>query len=953
MTPDRDLDDRQLDQPELVQIADAILDGRPIDWPGVGSSKASQYADALRLIDDVGALHRSTAELVNSTFGTGIATPSGFATWNGLTLLERIAEGAFGEVFRAWDPRLDREVALKLLRRASGDALRQTSSIEEGRLLARIRQPHVVTVFGAEAADGRIGLWTEFIHGRTLSMLMRNNGRFSAQEAALIGIDLCAALSAVHAAGLVHRDVKPQNVMREDGGRIVLVDFGGGRDQVAHAMQRPADGRTLTGTPLYLAPEVWRGSDATPISDLYSLGVLLFHLVTGTHPIPGKTVEEVRGAHARGEHRRLRDLRADLPSAFVDVIERALAIEPVARFESAGAFEAALRGLQSGTSMGVSEPRQRARWTWPVAAACATAALLLLFWQPWRSAAPTPVQRFVLPVAGAFTPTGVGAPFAISSDGLQVAYVAHTSSRDELYVRPLNEFAPRLLYAAQRLNSPFFSPNGQSIGVIEGPEGSGMPRLLRVSTAGGPAHILVANASPGPGAAWASDRSIIFPVHPDLWQVAETGGPPKKLTSFNSAMLTRATRPQALPDGRILFTLNGDSGRPHHAIVLNHDGSFAEILDNVNGARYAKGFLFFIRQQWLMAAPFDLRTTRTTSPAFEALPVTLSAYFDVSTTGTLVYSARTGDPESRRSLMWLDVGSGALTPVPIELAASAVVLLSPDGRHIALATYDDATLRRGYQGLWIGDLERGNLTRLLADDSPARLYAWTADGRYVTYTAPWSGATLRRIAVDGSAADELIASSGPFGKNGEWSPDGLHLLLRPPDGQVDTSDILTWRSAGAIGHAEPSRQRWIKLRKSPADIGDATGLSFSPDGRWVAYHSLESGTPQVYVTALSGRGPTVQVSVTEGRQPFWRGDTLFYRQMVPDSRIMAARIDTRNGLRAEVPHSLAPLDANAFLVGVAPDGHRLLVIDKSQATSAQLNVVVNWTEELKARTATR
>jgi serine/threonine-protein kinase len=239
-------------------------------------------------------------------------------------------------VYRAWDPRLAREVGLKLLHHATLDDRLVPSVIEEGRLLARVRHPHVITVFGADRFDGQVGIWMELIRGRTIEETIRHHGPLSAREAASLGADLCAALAAVHGVGLVHRDVKATNVMREEGGRTVLMDFGAGQDV------EPVAAPGMTGTPCYMAPELFEGSAATPRSDLYSLGVLLFRAVTREYPVPGRSTAEIRAAHSRGERRRLIDVRPDLPSPFVQVVERALARDPADRYETAGAMADAM-----------------------------------------------------------------------------------------------------------------------------------------------------------------------------------------------------------------------------------------------------------------------------------------------------------------------------------------------------------------------------------------------------------------------------------------------------------------------------------------------------------------------------------------------------------------------------------------------------------------------------------
>src|SRR5262245_9526750 len=269
----------------LLEAARAIAAGRRVDWAAIESSAdvSESFAALLRelkVVEDIAELHRSLPEPSSASGGnvlssinaeTAAAIPA-TAAWGPLRLLERVGEGAFGDVYRAWDPRLDREVALKLLKHrdsrhdpeAAGSGT-EVRVVDEGRLLARVRHPNVVTVHGADRIDGLVGLWMEFVRGRTLEAVLRDHGPFGAQEAALIGLDVCRALSAVHGAGLVHRDIKAQNVMREAGGRIVLMDFGTGREDLQDG---PAQ---LAGTPLYLAPEVFAGAPPTPRGDIYGV----------------------------------------------------------------------------------------------------------------------------------------------------------------------------------------------------------------------------------------------------------------------------------------------------------------------------------------------------------------------------------------------------------------------------------------------------------------------------------------------------------------------------------------------------------------------------------------------------------------------------------------------------------------------------------------------------------
>ena len=269
--------------------------------------------------------------------------------WGRLLLQERVGAGVYGEVYRAFDESLRRDVAVKLLRASGRSAeLLAAKVLNEGRLLARVSHRNVVTVHGVDTHDGRVGLWMEFIRGNTLEQLLERQGPFGGREASLLGQDLCRALAAVHAAGLVHRDVKAQNVIREEGGRLVLMDFGTGLlledDEAVKASP-------VAGTPLYLSPEVLAGADASPQSDIYSLGVLLFHLVTGSYPYVARSLAELRRMHDRGERKRLHDLRPDLSEGFVHVVERALESDPAERYASVGAMQRGLThalGLESG-----------------------------------------------------------------------------------------------------------------------------------------------------------------------------------------------------------------------------------------------------------------------------------------------------------------------------------------------------------------------------------------------------------------------------------------------------------------------------------------------------------------------------------------------------------------------------------------------------------------------------
>jgi serine/threonine-protein kinase len=324
----------------IERIAGAIVDETPIDW----DVELSATPDARSRLRHLQAIHRMALayRAVESPPSRGDRRedvspqrPPLFE-WGHLHVLEKLGEGTYGEVYRAFDPRLARDVALKLWRRP-GESERL---VDEGRRLAKIKHPNVLTVHGAGEHDGRVGIWTDVIRGRTLEERLLAEGNLGAKEAASIGLDLCGALAAVHAAGLVHGDVKTTNVIREDGGKIVLLDFGSGGERPSDAPATPHDGPF--GTPVALSPERLRGVPPDAPADLYALGVLLYRLVSGRYPVTARTIEELRSKHDRRERTPLRDVRPDMPAAFVRAVERALAHDAADRFASAGEMEQAL-----------------------------------------------------------------------------------------------------------------------------------------------------------------------------------------------------------------------------------------------------------------------------------------------------------------------------------------------------------------------------------------------------------------------------------------------------------------------------------------------------------------------------------------------------------------------------------------------------------------------------------
>ncbi len=486
---------------KLLDLAGAVADGTPVDWASierdVASDEERRVIRHLGAVASIAAVHRSTPEAPGDAAEARTYQPQSLASsdqpdlgvrlerWGHLRIVERVGGGAFGEVYRAFDETLERDVALKLLHPRYTTAQDADSGIggiivQEGRNLARLHHPNVVTVHGADVRDGRVGLWMEFVRGRTLEVLLHENGPLGAREATLIGLDLCRALAAVHAAGLSHRDVKAQNVMREEGGRVLLMDFGAGS-----RLRLPDGGEPgPAGTPLYMAPELLRGGKPTVQSDVYSLGVLLYHLVTGRYPFEGASLAELARAHERPAEKTLRDARPDLPLAFVTAVERALARDPAQRFASAGEMERVL-----AASLGVNR-----RWWLVGLVGAGAAAAAIAGWLVLRSAlSPEYTVRATLcRVTGAVRSPLAPGDRVRPSDELCLEFEA--SKPVWVYVVNEDEQGEQWVLfplAGQDLRNPL-EPRGKPY-VLPGPR-AGTPELWTVTSAGGRERFLVVSS---------------------------------------------------------------------------------------------------------------------------------------------------------------------------------------------------------------------------------------------------------------------------------------------------------------------------------------------------------------------------------------------------------------------------------------------------------------------------
>jgi len=379
--------------------------------------------------------------------------PPELGAWGDFRLLERVGHGGFGEVYRAWDPRLEREVALKLLLPNSvGGDEEYRALLREARALASVQHPNIVHVYGIDRHDGRVGFWTDFVHGKTLSALIRAQGPFGYREAALIGLDVSRALSAVHRTGLLHRDIKAENVMREEGGRILLMDFG-----LSSLPQLQAN---ISGSPNYMAPELFQGRAATVASDIYAMGVLLYYLVTGEYPVKVSKRPFAEAVAAISERRMLIDLRPDLPESFLRTVSVATEIDPAKRFASAGQLAAALAeslgASVPGDLVGSAAPSRRRskRWVWEATIAAAVLVVAVGF-GAWRGT----FQRWRHPATAAVpagTPANVDDDYLKAQDLLQRGYKASNIDAAEQGFQQVLKEDPTYALAAAGLGNAWF-----------------------------------------------------------------------------------------------------------------------------------------------------------------------------------------------------------------------------------------------------------------------------------------------------------------------------------------------------------------------------------------------------------------------------------------------------------------------------------------------------------------
>ncbi len=887
-------------------------------------------------------------------------------------VVEPIGAGGMGEVYRARDTRLGRDVALKVLPAAfAADVERMARFEREAKVLASFNHPHIASIYGLEESSGIRALVMELAEGPTLGDRIAR-GAIPVDEALPLAEQMCEGLEYAHEREVVHRDLKPANVKITPEGSVKLLDFG-----LAKALEGDAaEGDTsssptitrmatqagiILGTAAYMSPEQAKGRAADRRADIWAFGCVLYEMLTGKHAFGGETVSETLAAVMRDDPD-WSALPQEVPPRIRDLVRRCLCKDPRQRLQAIGDARITIQEARSGavTDAGLaladSKVDRAAAWPralpWTVAAVLAVGLAAVLILRPFRSGPPQgPVMYLSLAAQVLHLEGHNASAVAISPDGTRVAYLAVQGAPAtgkgedlsapepetfELVTQRLDRLAPTRLPGTTGGAAPFFSPDGRWIGFFSG--GS----LEKVSSDGGP-PVRLCEAPRVLGACWGDDGFIYFAPAglPEIRRVPEEGGTPAVVVKAASGEAVASFRwPDALPGGKtILFTTSSAHFLEQHyrteAYSLS-SGKRVVLSDDAADARYlAPGYLVFTRGNVLMGAPFDPKGLKLAGPAVPLIERLTrdewfgSADYALSSTGTLVYL--TGGVQEDFRLVRVDM-AGRAEPVGSQVRGFEDLSISPDGRRIAVTLAEN-----GSADLWIYNQERDALTRL-TEKGDCGDPLWSPDGHRVIYTNPRS---LYAIAADGGGPAESLPS-GQWAEADSFSPDGGDLLFSTFS--PATNDAALWRLP-MEAHAQPKQ-----LFPGVARVHDAR---VSPDGRWIAYVSAQSGESQVYVQAYPVPGERIQVSVDGGREPVWapNGEELYFRT---PTKFMAAEVRSRPALAVGKPRLL--FEGNYRLAhhdyGLLPDGRHFIMIQPvGKKPPAELHVVVNWSEELKARLA--
>jgi serine/threonine protein kinase len=887
-------------------------------------------------------------------------------------IVSPLGAGGMGEVFRARDTRLDRIVAIKILPpQVSNDPIHKQRFEREAKTISSLNHPNICVLYDVGHQDGTDYLVMECLEGETLAKRLEK-GPLPLDQVLKFGGQIADALDQAHRSGVVHRDLKPGNIMLTPTG-AKLLDFG-----LAKPSMPLTSGLTLTaaatpstpvtqegailGTFQYMSPEQIEGKELDGRSDIFSLGAVLYEMLTGHRAFPGKSQLSVASAIMESEPAPIVSTKPLTPPALDRAIRRCLAKDPDDRWQTARDIAIELKWIaESGLQWGAAVPAQhRPRKTEQLLLAglvvTAAVALVLGFLYVKRSPAEPHVTRtYVKAEEGSgFIFSGDQKGFAISPDGLNLSYVASTASPDSksaLWLRPMASLHARLLPGTEAAAFPFWSPDGRYIGFFAG------GKLKKIDIQGGPPSV-ICDAPDGRGGSWNQQGDIVFTptVNSPIYRVSASGGPISKLTSQDPSKNETTHRwPSFLPDGRHFIFLAGSTFTPSesatNSIMMGSlDSKETKLLFHTHyQAEYASGHILFLRQSSLMAQPFDVKRFELKG---EAVPIAeqvledssiARASFSPSLNGLLFYAEGAA---KNRQLVWFDRSGKQIGAVPGD-DAYAGIGLSRDGKK--LVYYLDGT---GFD-VWSFDIARGVKIPLTFGSSSGQgnLYpVWSPEGKYVAYTSYRDGKySLYQKSADGSGGETLLLEGiDHFRVPTSWSNDGKFLVYHEGvSGATYANGVPGGWSIWVLPlfgdhKAYPFIQSTFSAREA----------SFSPDGKWLAYCSNESGEYRVYVVPFPGPGGKWQVSLGDGRRPLWRrdGKEIFY--LSADNKLMAASVETLGGsFKAGVAHVL--FDSHSYGVfgryDASADGQRFIVVYEGDRPTSTLTSVVNWTADLKER----
>ncbi len=862
--------------------------------------------------------------------------------------------GGMATVYLAEDLKHHRKVAVKVLRPELAAVLGAERFLQEITTTANLQHPHILPLFDSGEADSFLYYVMPFIDGETLRDRLNRETQLGIDEAVGITTAVADALDYAHRQGVIHRDIKPENILLHDG-RPMVADFG-----IALAVSAAAGGRMTEtglslGTPHYMSPEqATAEKDLTNRSDIYSLGCVLYEMLTGDPPHTGSSAQAIIMKIVTDEARPVTELRKSVPPHVAAATAKSLEKLAADRFESAAKFGEALVTPTfalptTPTAGGIAAPsRPTIDRTKIVLLVVATVLTATTAWG-WLRSIPKPVSRYSLamPVDQALAPH-IWSRIAISPDGERMVYIGTTEQGPRLFVRERDQLQATQLPGTENAVNPFFSPDGRRVGFFT----TISPREIKaVSIAGGPPATIVDSAVGMPGATWARDGYIYFDaagIGPLLRVSASGGGIPEAVATLDTASGEQQHNwPDALPNGRgVIFKINRMGGMSEHDIaVLDLATGEHRVLVRGVYARYAaSGHLVYVSADGtLMVVPFDqdkLATTGEPTAVVDGLSIRIGESVDlaVSATGTLLYTtdARTLDPHE---VVWVARDGKAEVIDPAWVAAFSSVALSPDETQLAVTVITPNEWQ-----VWVKTLPRGPLTLLSLEGSQNFGPRWTPDGRALTFFSNRTRGLgfgtregyIRR--ADGSAPSELLASHERGVFEGALTDDGAWLVVQVG---LSNEDIMGYRIGG---DSTP-----VPLVATPAN---ETAPAVSPDGRWLAYVSDQSGNDEVYVRPFpnTSEGRT-QISTGGGEAPKWARDgTHLFFWSTSRNEMMAVDVIPGSGQaflasETETVFSLNPFEDD---YDVTEDGRFVMIRRRGAVRPSELIVVENWFEELKA-----